>query len=104
MTQSNPRQCAAHEPLYDIHPRSGVSIEVFYSDRTLETFGREGAGWFWWPRRRGFPPNSLARGPFATSYAAYRHAMTAPVRDGLTRSVNADTARTQRFVELRLSG
>jgi hypothetical protein len=22
---------------------------VFYADRTLETFGRGGAGWFWWP-------------------------------------------------------
>jgi hypothetical protein len=66
------------EPLYDIVPETDVSIEVFYSDRTLETFGRSGAGWFWWPRRRGFSPNGLATGPFATSYAAYRHAVTTP--------------------------
>jgi hypothetical protein len=33
-----------HEPLYDIVPETGVSIEVFFSDRTLETFGRGGAG------------------------------------------------------------
>jgi hypothetical protein len=72
---SNRRQCALHQPLYDIHPRSGASIEVFFSDRTLETFGRGGAGWFWWSRRRGFSPVSPAIGPFATSYAAYRHAM-----------------------------
>jgi hypothetical protein len=72
---SNPRQRAAHAPLYDIHPRTGVSIEVFYADRTLETFGRCGAGWFWWSRRRGFSPNGSPTGPFATSYAAYRHAM-----------------------------
>ncbi len=26
-----------HEPLFDVHPRTGVSFEVFYSDRTLET-------------------------------------------------------------------
>jgi len=65
-----------HEPLFDVHPRTGVSIEVFYTDRTLETFGRHGAGWFWWPRRCGFSPNGHATGPFATSYAAYRHAMT----------------------------
>jgi hypothetical protein len=71
-------QRAAREPLYDIDPRIGVSIEVFYADRTLETFGRAGAGWFWWPRRRGFSPDGPATGPFATSYAAYRHAMTAP--------------------------
>ena len=40
-------QCFAHEPLYDIDPRTGASIEVFYADRALETFGRCGAGWFW---------------------------------------------------------
>jgi hypothetical protein len=74
---SNPIQRAAREPLFDAHPRTGVSIEVFYADRTLETFGRGGAGWFWWARRRGFSPEGSATGPFATSYAAYRHAMTA---------------------------
>jgi hypothetical protein len=67
-----------HEPLYDIVPETGVSIEVFFSDRTLETFGRGGAGWFWWSRRRGSSPDGSATGPFATSYSAYRHAMTAP--------------------------
>jgi hypothetical protein len=45
---SNPRQ---REPLFDVHPRTGISFEVFYSDRTLETFGRCGSGWFWWSRR-----------------------------------------------------
>jgi hypothetical protein len=69
---SNPRQ---HEPIYDTVPGTGLSIEVFYSDRTLETFGRGGAGWFWWSRRRGSSPEGSATGPFATSYAAYRHAM-----------------------------
>ncbi|WP_439923334.1 hypothetical protein [Nitrobacter sp. JJSN] len=67
------REC--REPLYDIHPLTGISIEVFYSDRTLETFGRGGGGWFWWSRRRGFSPDGPATGPFATSYAAYRHAL-----------------------------
>jgi hypothetical protein len=71
----NPRQRARHEPLCDTHPRTGVSIEVFYADRTLETFGRGGAGWFWQTRRRGYPPEGQATGPFATSYAAYRNAM-----------------------------
>ncbi|SHN76735.1 hypothetical protein SAMN05444170_3286 [Bradyrhizobium erythrophlei] len=64
-----------HEPLYDINPLTGVCIEIFYSDRTLETFGRCGSGWFWWPRRRGCSPEEQATGPYATSYAAYRHAM-----------------------------
>jgi hypothetical protein len=71
----NPGVRARREPLYDVHPQTGSSIEVFYLDRTLETFGRSGAGWFWWPRRRGFSPDCLATGPFATGYAAYRHAM-----------------------------
>ena len=31
-------QCA-HDPLYDIDPRTGATIEVFYADRELETFG-----------------------------------------------------------------
>jgi hypothetical protein len=75
---SNPGQRARHEPLFDVHPRTGASIEVFYSDRTLETFGRGGAGWFWWSRRRGFSPDGPATGPFATSYAAYRHAVKRP--------------------------
>jgi hypothetical protein len=45
-----------HEPLFDVHPLTGASIEVFYADRALETFGRCGAGWFWCCRRRGFAP------------------------------------------------
>jgi hypothetical protein len=44
---SNPRQRARHEPLFDVYPWTGASIEVFYADRALETFGRRGSGWFW---------------------------------------------------------
>ena len=68
-------QRARLEPLFDVHPRTGATIEVFFADRALETFGRCGAGWFWWARRRGCSPAGPATGPFATSYAAYRHAM-----------------------------
>jgi hypothetical protein len=75
---SSMKQCAAHEPFYDIDPRTGVSIEVFYADRALETFGRCGAGWFYWSRKRGFSPDGSPTGPFATGYAAYRHAMNTP--------------------------
>jgi hypothetical protein len=67
---------ARHEPLFDLQPLTGTSIEVFYANRTLETFGKCGGGWYWWPRRRGGSPDGRATGPFATSYAAYRHAMT----------------------------
>ena len=42
------KQCARREPLYDINPQTGVSIEVLYADRALESFGRRGAGLFWW--------------------------------------------------------
>jgi len=55
-----------HEALYDVIPGSGVGIEVFFSDRTMESFGRVGAGWFWWRRRRGFAPEGARSGPFAT--------------------------------------
>ena len=65
----------AHAHLYDVHPLTGISMEAFYTDRTLETFGRGGAGCFWWQRRRGCPPDCSPTGPFATSYSAYRHAM-----------------------------
>jgi hypothetical protein len=69
-------QRAWRESLFDVHPRTGASIEVFYTDRTLETFGKGGSGWFWQTRRRGYPPEGQATGPFATNFAAFRHAMT----------------------------
>src|SRR3954468_23940129 len=75
-------QRAAHEPLFDVHPATGASIEVFYADRTLETFGRCGAGWFWCSRRRGFAPGGPPTGPFATSYAAYRNAISVSRGEG----------------------
>jgi hypothetical protein len=48
-------------PIFDIHPVTGASIEIFFADRTLETFGRCGTGWFWHVRRRGFAPDGSAR-------------------------------------------
>src|SRR5437868_6496117 len=85
-TTHNSAQHRRLEPLYDVHPRTGASIEVFYADRALETFGKRGAGWFWWSRRRGFAPGGPPTGPFATCYAAYRHAM------GTTLGAGSDTA------------
>jgi hypothetical protein len=81
-------QALQHEPLYDINPETGVSIEVYYADRTLETFGRGGAGWFWWSRRPGCAPDGSATGPFATSFAAYRHAL------GTALGTNSDGFKT----------
>jgi hypothetical protein len=63
------------KPFFDIDPATGISIEVFYFDRTLETFGRVAAGRFWWPRERSFAPDHRAHGPFPTSYSAYRDAL-----------------------------
>jgi hypothetical protein len=40
----NSKKRARHEPLFDVNPRTGVSFEVFYADRALETFGRRGTG------------------------------------------------------------
>jgi hypothetical protein len=77
MAPTSDPQRPCREPLFDFNPLTGISIEVFYSDRRLETFGRGGAGWFWQTRRRGYPPEGQATGPFATSYAAYRQAMNA---------------------------
>jgi hypothetical protein len=74
---SSMKQRGAHEPLYDIHPLTGISIEVFYANRTLEAFGRCGAGWFWWSRQRGCSPEGPASGPFPTCYSAYRNALGA---------------------------
>jgi hypothetical protein len=32
------------EPLFDVHPATGLTFEVFYTDRTLMSFGKDGAG------------------------------------------------------------
>jgi hypothetical protein len=84
-------QGASPEPLYDIHPLTGISIEVFYSDRRLETFGRVGRGWFWWPRKRGCSPEGLPAGPFASRYAAFGHATGLQNTFGQFRTPDAST-------------
>ena len=66
---------AACEPLYDIDPQTGASVEVFYADCALAgSFGTASEGWFWWACQGGFLPGAPT-GPFATSYAAYRDAL-----------------------------
>ena len=63
-----------YEPLYDLDPQTGASIEVFFADRVLaEFFGTRG-GWFWWSCQPGCLPDGPPIGPFATSYRAYRDA------------------------------
>ena len=70
---SDPKRRATYEPLYEIDPRSGASIEVFYADRVLAGSFDTRPGWFWWTCQRGFLPDGLPTGPFASSYAAYRN-------------------------------
>ena len=65
-----------YQPLFDVHPVTGASIEVFYADG-LATFGRRSVGWFWHFRSRGLTPNGTAHGPFPSLYAAYRDAFVA---------------------------
>jgi hypothetical protein len=71
---STDRPHERHEPLFDLHPVTGASIEIFFADRTLESFGRRGAGWFWQLRRRRLGPDGPAHGPFPTTFAAFRDA------------------------------
>jgi hypothetical protein len=80
---SDPKRRAAFEPLYDIDPQSGASVEVFYADRALtNSFGRR-TGWFWWTCQRGFLPGGLPTSPFDTCYAAYRDALGVATRPRL---------------------
>jgi hypothetical protein len=39
------RRQGEHQAIFDFHPVTGASFEVFYADRTLESFGWRGAGW-----------------------------------------------------------
>jgi len=73
---SDPKRYTACEPLYDIDPQTGASVEIFYADRALATSFGARAGWFWWACQPGFLPGGLPIGPFATSYAAYRNFAT----------------------------
>ena len=81
-------------PLFDVDPVTGAIIDVFYADRSLETFGRVGAGWFWWRRRRGFAPTGAAVGPFTSIYSAYRHALSG---DGLGSNLGTNGSRERSY-------
>src|SRR5579862_7338114 len=66
-----------HEPLYDVDPRTGDTVEIFYADGALaKSFGTR-SGWFWWSCRSGSLPDGLS-GPFPTSYAAYHDTPGSP--------------------------
>jgi hypothetical protein len=86
---SDPKRHTAYEPLYDIDPQTGASVEIFYADRELaRSFGAPGAGWFRWSCQSGSVPSDLPTGPFTSSYLAYR--------DVATRWTNTDGPRASR--------
>ena len=59
--------------LYEIDPRSGETIEIFYADSTVaQSFGARGAGFYW--RKRGCSPE-VSSGPFIVCLDAYRDAL-----------------------------
>ena len=75
---SDPKRRAAFEPIYDAHPDTGYSVEVFFADDWLaKTFGMQ-PGWFWWACQCGRLPERPPTGPFRTSYAAYRDVLDYP--------------------------
>jgi hypothetical protein len=71
---ANTERHAAYEPLYDIDPQTGASIEVFYADRMLAKSFGTCEGWFWWTCQPGCLPDDVPSGPFGSCYAAYRDA------------------------------
>ena len=71
------KQRARREPLYDIHPITGATIEVFYADPELAiSFGLYGPGWVWWSCSGRLAPDGAPRGPHPSAFSAYREAMT----------------------------
>jgi hypothetical protein len=91
---SDPKRHTAYEPLYEIDPQTGDSVEIFYADRAVaRSFGTSEAGWFWWTCRVGSLPSDPPTGPFTSSYRAYRNFAG--------RSENADTVQTHPFSRFR---
>jgi hypothetical protein len=86
---SEPKRHTAYEPLYEIDPQTGDSVEIFHADRSVaRSFGTSDAGWFWWSCQSGSLPEGEPSGPFASAYLAYR--------DVATRWTNADGPRASR--------
>jgi len=75
--------------LYEIDPRSGATIEIFYADSAFaQSLGARGAGFYW--RERGSP--HVPSGPYIVCLDAYRDA---------TRSVETyRSPRRERFLPL----
>jgi hypothetical protein len=70
------RSSAPTDPLYDVDWINGRAIEVFYVDQAWAREFGGSVGWYWWKCYRGCLPKGDSFGPFATSYRAYRDAVT----------------------------
>ena len=63
--------------LYEIDPRSGATIEIFYADSAFaQSFGARAAGWYWRHRQADYSAGVPA-GPFLICLDAYRDALAA---------------------------
>jgi len=67
-----PNNTKGNEPLYEVHPKTGATIEIFHAD---DLFAGMGAGWFWWTCKPGLVPGWPPIGPFGSSYRAYCDAL-----------------------------
>jgi hypothetical protein len=76
---ANAQRRDPYEPIYDIDPHTGASLEVFYADAVLARSFSAGCGWFWWTCQPGRLPEGHPSGPYPTSYAAYRGALVGSV-------------------------
>jgi hypothetical protein len=108
---------AVNEPLYDVDPRTGAIVEIFYADRALAKSFSTRPGWHWWSCRQGLSPNDQPKGPFPTSYVAYRDTPGSPKTVAyfgkrpscrqavltLTAIGNADTVRTRQSFDFQVS-
>ena len=64
--------------MYEIDPRGGETIEIFYADSAFaQSFGARGAGFYW--RKRGCSPD-VPSGPFIVCLDAYRDAIAVSQR------------------------
>ena len=62
---------------YEIDPRTGATVVVFYADGlAAQSFGARGAGFYW--RERGSA--NVPSGPFFVCLDAYRDAMSVSQR------------------------
>jgi hypothetical protein len=62
---------------------------IFYADEVLAKSLSGRTGWYWWTCRVGRLPDLLPKGPFASSYLAYRDTASRRFVDGLAVSALA---------------